>query len=70
MNNNKGTVMRMFNRSNKRLLLAGAILSLSACGGGGSSGGDDAGLLPGFTAMVGIGGLAAAALLRGNEDEE
>jgi len=37
---------------------------------GGSSGGDDAGLLPGFTAMVGIGGLAAAALLRGNEDEE
>ena len=38
--------------------------------GGGSSGGDDAGLLPGFTAMVGIGGLAAAALLRGNEDEE
>tara|TARA_Y100001968_G_scaffold35877_1_gene27493 strand:- start:681 stop:1235 length:555 start_codon:yes stop_codon:yes gene_type:complete len=33
-------------------------------------GGDDAGLLPGFTAMVGIGGLAAAALLRGNEDEE
>ena len=38
--------------------------------GGGSSGGNDAGLLPGFTAMVGIGGLAAAALLRGNEDEE
>jgi len=38
--------------------------------GGGSSGGDDAGLLPGFTTMVGIGGLAAAALLRGNEDEE
>ena len=38
--------------------------------GGGSSGGDDAGLLPGFTAMIGIGGLAAAALLRGNEDEE
>ena len=38
--------------------------------GGGSSGGDDGGLLPGFTAMVGIGGLAAAALLRGNEDEE
>ena len=38
--------------------------------GGGSSGGDDAGLLPGFTAMVGIGGLAAAALLRENEDEE
>ena len=37
-------------------------------GMGGS--GDDAGLLPGFTAMVGIGGLAAAALLRGNEDEE
>ena len=36
--------------------------------GGGSSGGDDAGLLPGFTAMVGIGGLAAAALLRGNEE--
>ena len=38
--------------------------------GGGSSGGDDAGLLPGFTAMVGIGGLAAAALLRENEEEE
>ena len=38
--------------------------------GGGSRGGDDGGLLPGFTAMVGIGGLAAAALLRGNEDEE
>ena len=37
---------------------------------GSMSGGDDAGLLPGFTAMVGIGGLAAAALLRGNEDEE
>ena len=33
-------------------------------------GGDDGGLLPGFTAMVGIGGLAAAALLRENEDEE
>ena len=39
-------------------------------GDGGMSGGDDAGLLPGFTAMVGIGGLAAAALLRDNEDEE
>ena len=39
-------------------------------GDDGMSGGDDAGLLPGFTAMVGIGGLAAAALLRGNEDEE
>ena len=37
---------------------------------GSMSGGDDGGLLPGFTAMVGIGGLAAAALLRGNEDEE
>ena len=37
---------------------------------GSMSGGDEAGLLPGFTAMVGIGGLAAAALLRGNEDEE
>jgi hypothetical protein len=37
---------------------------------GSMSGGEDAGLLPGFTAMVGIGGLAAAALLRGNEDEE
>ena len=37
---------------------------------GSMSGGDDAGLLPGFTAMVGIGGLAAAALLRENEDEE
>ncbi len=33
-------------------------------------GGDDGGLLPGFTTMVGIGGLAAAALLRENEDEE
>ena len=39
-------------------------------GDDGMSGGDDAGLLPGFTAMVGIGGLAAAALLRDNEDEE
>ena len=39
-------------------------------GGGSGGSGDDAGLLPGFTAMVGIGGLAAAALLRGNEDEE
>ena len=38
--------------------------------GGGSGGGGDSGLMPGFTAMVGIGGLAAAALLRGNEDEE
>ena len=39
-------------------------------GGGSGGSGDDAGLLPGFTAMVGIGGLAAAALLRENEDEE
>ena len=39
-------------------------------GDDGMGGGDDAGLLPGFTTMVGIGGLAAAALLRGNEDEE
>lgn len=38
--------------------------------GGGGGGGGDSGLMPGFTAMVGIGGLAAAALLRGNEDEE
>ena len=37
---------------------------------GSMSGGDDGGLLPGFTVMVGIGGLAAAALLRENEDEE
>ena len=37
---------------------------------GGSGGDDDAGLLPGFTSMIGIGGLAAAALLRANEDEE
>ncbi len=39
-------------------------------GGGGGGGGDDGGLLPGFTSMIGIGGLAAAALLRANEDEE
>ena len=39
-------------------------------GGGGGGGDDDAGLLPGFTSMIGIGGLAAAALLRANEDEE
>ena len=39
-------------------------------GGGGGGGDDDAGLLPGFTSMSGIGGLAAAALLRANEDEE
>ena len=39
-------------------------------GDDGMGGGDDAGLLPGFTATVGIGGLAAAALLRDNEDEE
>ena len=40
-------------------------------GNSGSGGGDDdAGLLPGFTSMIGIGGLAAAALLRANEDEE
>ena len=38
--------------------------------GGGGGGGDDAGLLPGFTSMIGVGGLAAAALLRANEDEE
>ena len=38
--------------------------------GGGGGGDDDAGLLPGFTSMIGIGGLAAAALLRANEDEE
>ena len=31
---------------------------------------EDAGLLPGFTSMIGIGGLDAAALLRANEDEE
>ena len=39
-------------------------------GGGGDGGDDDGGLLPGFTSMIGIGGLAAAALLRPNEDEE
>ena len=39
-------------------------------GGGGGGGDDDGGLLPGFTSMIGIGGLAAAALLRDNEDEE
>ena len=39
-------------------------------GGGGGGGDDDGGLLPGFTSMIGIGGLAAAALLRANEDEE
>ncbi|MDG1525805.1 MAG: hypothetical protein P8Q90_07045 [Candidatus Thalassarchaeaceae archaeon] len=39
-------------------------------GGGGGDGDDDAGLLPGFTAIIGVGGLAAAALLRANEDEE
>ena len=39
-------------------------------GGGGGGGDDDAGLLPGFTSMIGIGGLAAAALLRANKDEE
>ncbi|MDP6324529.1 MAG: hypothetical protein QF684_03070, partial [Candidatus Thalassarchaeaceae archaeon] len=39
-------------------------------GGGGGGGDDDGGLLPGFTSMIGIGGLAAAALLRPNEDEE
>ena len=38
--------------------------------GGGGGGDDDAGLLPGFTSMIGIGGLAEAALLRANEDEE
>jgi len=36
--------------------------------GGGS--GDDGGILPGFTSMIGIGGLAAAALLRPKPDDE
>ena len=39
-------------------------------GGGGSGGDGSGGPLPGFSAMIGIGGLAAAALLRSNEDEE
>ena len=39
-------------------------------GGGGGGGGDDSGMLPGFTSIIGVGGLAAAALLRPREDEE
>ena len=38
--------------------------------GEGGGGGDGGGPLPGFSAMIGVGGLAAAALLRSNEDEE
>jgi hypothetical protein len=40
--------------------------------GGGENGGgdDDGGILPGFTSMIGIGGLAAAALLRPKPDDE
>jgi hypothetical protein len=39
-------------------------------GGGGGGGDDDSGMLPGFTALIGVGGLAAAALLRPKTDEE
>ena len=39
-------------------------------GSGGGGGDDDSGMLPGFTSMIGIGGLAAAALLRPKTDEE
>jgi hypothetical protein len=40
--------------------------------GGGEGGGsdDDGGILPGFTSMIGIGGLAAAALLRPKPEDE
>ena len=33
-------------------------------GDGGGGGGGDSGMLPGFTSIIGVGGLAAAALLR------
>ena len=39
-------------------------------GGGGGGGGDDSGMLPGFTSIIGVGGLAAAALLRPSKSEE
>ena len=40
--------------------------------GGGDSGGDgdDSGMLPGFTSIIGVGGLAAAALLRPSKSED
>jgi len=39
-------------------------------GGGGGGGGDDEGMLPGFTSIIGVGGLAAAALLRPSKSED
>ena len=39
-------------------------------GGGGGGGGDDSGMLPGFTSIIGVGGLAAAALLRPSKSED
>ena len=46
-----------------------AVEELTGDGGGG--GGGDSGMLPGFTSIIGVGGLAAAALLRPRtEDEE
>ena len=45
-----------------------AVDEITGEGGGGGDG--SGGPLPGFSAMIGVGGLAAAALLRSNEDEE
>ena len=39
-------------------------------GGGGGGGGGDEGMLPGFTSIIGVGGLAAAALLRPSKSED
>ena len=39
-------------------------------GGGGGGGDDDSGMLPGFTSIIGVGGLAAAALLRPSKSED
>ena len=47
-----------------------AFEEITGGGGGGGGGGDDGGLLPGFTSMIGIGGLAAAALLRPSKSED
>ena len=39
-------------------------------GGDSGGGGDDSGMLPGFTSIIGVGGLAAAALLRPSKSED
>ena len=47
-----------------------AFEEITGGGGGGGGGGDDSGMLPGFTSIIGVGGLAAAALLRPRTEDE